>query len=55
VGVHDDLAMALALANWATKEFRGNIVLLDDEEFPGFDSWLTGGEKSSQKPQWFSI
>ena len=26
VGVHDDLAMALALANWATKEFRGNIV-----------------------------
>ena len=55
VGVHDDLAMALALANWATKEFRGNIVLLDDEEFPGFDSWLTGGQKSSQKPQWFSI
>tara|TARA_R100001015_G_C4629822_1_gene190958 strand:+ start:374 stop:1864 length:1491 start_codon:yes stop_codon:yes gene_type:complete len=55
VGVHDDLAMALALANWATKEFRGNIVLLDDEEFPGFDSWLTGGQKSSQKPKWFSI
>ena len=55
VGVHDDLAMGLALANWGTKEFRGSIVLLDDEEFPGFDDWLTSGQKSSQKPQWFSI
>tara|TARA_R110002012_G_scaffold41648_4_gene113861 strand:- start:10040 stop:11521 length:1482 start_codon:yes stop_codon:yes gene_type:complete len=41
VGTHDDLAMALALANWATKEFRGSIVMLDDI-LPGFDSILTG-------------
>ena len=33
--------MALALANWATKEFRGSIVLLDDV-LPGIDEWLTG-------------
>ena len=41
VGTHDDLAMSLALANWATKEFKGSIVLLDDF-LPGFDSILTG-------------
>jgi len=41
VGTHDDLAMSLALANWATKEFKGSIVLLDDI-LPGFDSILTG-------------
>lgn len=41
VGTHDDLAMALALANWATKEFKGSIVMLDDI-LPGFDSILTG-------------
>ena len=39
VGSHDDLAMALALANWATKEFKGSIVSLDDY-LPGFDDWL---------------
>ena len=41
VGVHDDLAMALALANWATKEFRGSIVMLDDI-LPGIDRIITG-------------
>ena len=41
VGTHDDLAMSLALANWATKEFKGSIVLLDDV-MPGFDEWLSG-------------
>ena len=41
VGVHDDLAMSLALANWATKEFRGSVVMLDDY-MPGFDEWITG-------------
>ena len=41
VGTHDDLAMSLALANWATKEFKGSIVMLDDI-LPGFDSILTG-------------
>ena len=41
VGTHDDLAMSLALANWATKEFRGSIVLLDDF-LPGIDRILTG-------------
>jgi phage terminase large subunit-like protein len=41
VGVHDDLAMSLALANWASKEFKGSVVLLD-EYMPGFDSWVSG-------------
>ena len=41
VGVHDDLAMALALANWGTKEFRGSVMLLDDY-LPGFDDWISG-------------
>jgi phage terminase large subunit-like protein len=41
VGTHDDLAMALALANWGTKEFRGSIMMLD-EYLPGFDNWLSG-------------
>ena len=57
VGVHDDLAMALALANWATKEFRGNIVMLDDDDMPGFDDWFKGGEapsKGGTRPsEWF--
>lgn len=46
VGVHDDLAMSLALANWATKEFRGSVVMLDDF-MPGFDSWLTGKRENT--------
>ena len=41
VGVHDDLAMGLALANFATKEFKGSVVLLDDI-LPGFDDWHAG-------------
>ena len=48
VGTHDDLAMALALANWATKEFKGSIVLLDDV-MPGFDEWLTGKPHRNHK------
>jgi len=44
VGVHDDLAMSLALANWASKEFKGSVVLLDDY-MPGFDGWLSGEPK----------
>jgi len=55
VGTHDDLAMALALANWATKEFRGTIVALDDY-LPGFDNWL--GEPSSANvagANWFMV
>ena len=51
VGTHDDLAMGLALANWATKEFKGSVVMLDDF-LPGFDDWLGGG---SQKPSWFGV
>ena len=39
VGSHDDLAMSLALANWATKEFTGSIVMLDDY-LDGFDKWF---------------
>jgi phage terminase large subunit-like protein len=44
VGTHDDLAMALALANWGTKEFRGSVMLLDDY-LPGFDDYMSGGAK----------
>lgn len=44
VGTHDDLAMSLALANWATKEFRGSVMLLDDY-LPGFDEWVSGTGK----------
>ena len=53
VGAHDDLAMSLALANWATKEFRGTIVSLDDY-MPGFDSLF--GEAEQRKvagASWF--
>ena len=48
VGVHDDLAMSLALANWASKEFRGSVMLLDDY-MPGFDEWFRGERKT---PSW---
>ena len=41
VGVHDDLAMSIALANWAAKEFKGSVMLLDDY-MPGFDEWFKG-------------
>jgi hypothetical protein len=41
VGVHDDLAMSIALANWASKEFKGSVMLLDDF-MPGFDDWFKG-------------
>ena len=41
VGTHDDLAMSIALANWASKEFKGSVMLLDDY-MPGFDSWFKG-------------
>lgn len=46
VGVHDDLAMSLALANWASKEFKGSVILLDDY-MPGFDSWFKGDSGNS--------
>jgi len=55
VGSHDDLAMALALANWATKEFKGSIVLLDDY-LDGFDDWF--GDVSQRHvagARWFTI
>ena len=46
VGVNDDLAMSLALANWATKEFKGTVVLLDDV-MDNFDNWFDSDTKSS--------
>lgn len=46
VGVNDDLAMSLALANWATKEFKGTVVLLDDV-MDNFDNWFDSGAKNS--------
>jgi hypothetical protein len=51
VGVHDDLAMSLALANWASKEFRGSVVMLDDY-MPGFDDWLSGEPRSGDGDSW---
>jgi len=51
VGVHDDLAMSLALANWASKEFKGTVVLLDDY-MPGFDGWLSGEPKVGDGDSW---
>ena len=57
VGEHDDLAMALALVNWATKEFRGSVVLLDDD-LPGFDDWILGGagqRNDGYGVNWFTI
>ena len=52
VGSHDDLAMSLALANWATKEFRGNVVALDDY-MPGFDSLFGESEQNNVAGAWF--
>jgi len=52
VGSHDDLAMSLALSNWATKEFRGSIVSLDDY-MPGFDSIFGDSGQSSIAGAWF--
>ena len=46
VGTHDDLAMSIALANWATKEFKGSVVLLDDV-LPGIDDWYGGATKAN--------
>ena len=51
VGSHGDLAMALALSNWATKEFKGSIVMLDDY-LPGFDNWI-GDKPISSNNGWF--
>ena len=51
VGVHDDLAMSLALANWASKEFKGTVVLLDDY-MPGFDGWISGEPKTGDGDSW---
>ena len=51
VGTHDDLAMALALANWATKEFKGTFVMLDDY-LPGFGDYLMGETKPNQNDGW---
>ena len=52
VGTHDDLAMSIALANWASKEFKGSVVLLDDY-MPGFDAWVSSKEKTSDDALWF--
>jgi hypothetical protein len=46
VGVNDDLAMSLALANWATKEFKGTVVLLDDV-MENFDNWFDSNAKNN--------
>jgi hypothetical protein len=52
VGSHDDLAMSLALSNWATKEFRGSIVSLDDY-MPGFDSLFGESQQKNVAGAWF--
>ena len=51
VGVHDDLAVSIALANWASKEFKGSVMLLDDY-MPGFDNWFRGERKV---PSWMGV
>jgi len=51
VGTHDDLAMALALANWGTKEFKGTFVMLDDY-LPGFGDYITGEGSPKQNDGW---
>jgi len=48
VGTHDDIAVALALANWATKEFKGSVVLLD-EILPGLDEYIGGSPHRNNK------
>jgi len=54
VGSHDDLAVSVALANWATKEFRGTIVLLDDY-LEGVDKWFGDvPQRSVAGASWFT-
>ena len=43
--------MSLALANWASKEFKGTVVLLDDY-MPGFDGWFSGEPKVGDGDSW---
>ena len=52
VGVHDDLAMGIALANWGTKEFKGSIVMLDDY-LPGFGDWVQEELGGGPNHPWF--
>lgn len=51
VGVNDDLAMSLALANWATKEFKGKVVLLDDV-MENFENWFDGNQNDRRNGGW---
>lgn len=51
VGINDDLAMSLALANWATKEFKGKVVLLDDV-MENFDDWFDSDSRNSELDGW---
>ena len=51
VGVNDDLAMSLALANWATKEFKGKVVLLDDV-MENFENWFDGNQNNRRNGGW---
>jgi len=48
VGTHDDIAVALALANWGTKEFKGSVMLLD-EILPGLDEYIGGSPHRNNK------
>jgi len=43
--------MALALANWGTKEFKGTFVMLDDY-LPGFGDYITGEGSPKQNDGW---
>ncbi len=51
VGINDDLAMSLALANWATKEFKGKVVLLDDV-MENFENWFDGNQNNRNNGGW---
>ena len=54
VGSHDDLAVSLALANWATKEFKGSIVMLDDY-LDGVDDWFGDAPSRRVAGAWFTV
>ena len=54
VGSHDDLAVSLALANWATKEFKGSIVMLDDY-LDGVDDWFGDVPSRRVAGAWFTV
>ena len=47
--------MSLALSNWATKEFRGSIIALDDY-LDGFNEWFGDvPQRNVAGASWFTM